>query len=156
MTQALRSRTIVKSLLRVWNVETECKPKNKNFSIKSLQNSPSRFDSSGSGCERGTSFPVVRPVDNKPWASAFCEMDMPYHLGLVQSFPCVSKFKVDNSITAGLLDSTTKQWVHMVCGLWTPGTRCPNVDTMSAFDVSGASCPRADVVSIEENDALHK
>jgi len=35
----------------------------------------------------------------------------------------------------------------MVCGLWTPGTRCPNVDTMSAFDVSGVSRPRADVVS---------
>ncbi|KAJ1407786.1 Jas TPL-binding domain [Sesbania bispinosa] len=54
---------------------------------------------------------------------------------------------VHNSITAGVLDTTIKQWVHMVCGLWTPGTRCPNVDTMSAFDVSEVSRPRADVMS---------
>ena len=46
---------------------------------------------------------------------------------------------VHNSIISGLFDPTVKQWVHMVCGLWTPGTRCPNVDTMSAFDVSGLS-----------------
>ncbi|PON71299.1 Methyltransferase [Parasponia andersonii] len=145
MTQALRSRPIIKSLLRVWNVETQCKPNSKHFSVKSLQNSMSSLDSFGSGCGV-TSFPVVRPVNTKLLASAVCEMDMSYDLDAVQNSPCVSKFKEDNSITAGLLDSTTKQWVHMVCGLWTPGTRCPNVDTMSAFDVSGAPRPRADVV----------
>ncbi|XP_056694630.1 uncharacterized protein [Spinacia oleracea] len=54
--------------------------------------------------------------------------------------PCPSiKPVVHNSIISGLFDPTVKQWVHMVCGLWTPGTRCPNVDTMSAFDVSGVS-----------------
>ncbi|XP_068652663.1 histone H3-lysine(4) N-trimethyltransferase ATX1-like [Aristolochia californica] len=47
-------------------------------------------------------------------------------------------FQVNNTITSGILDPTVTQWLHMVCGLWTPGTRCPNVDTMSAFDVSGA------------------
>nr|XP_043611348.1 uncharacterized protein LOC122582981 [Erigeron canadensis] len=51
-----------------------------------------------------------------------------------------------NSVTLGVFDSTVKQWVHMVCGLWTPGTRCPNVDTMNAFDVSGAFCPKGNVV----------
>ena len=156
MTQALRSHQIVKSLLRVWDVETECKPKNKHFSVKTLQKSLSRLDSSGSGCEGGTSFPIVRPVNTKPLASAVCKLDMPYDLDVVQNSPRVSNFKVDNSVTAGLLDSTAKQWVHMVCGLWTPGTRCPNVDTMSAFDVSGASRPRADVVSTEQNDTLCK
>ncbi|GAB4836814.1 hypothetical protein Ancab_001727 [Ancistrocladus abbreviatus] len=61
--------------------------------------------------------------------------------------PCTSrKSMVHNSITAALLDSTVKQWVHVVCGLWTPGTRCPDVDTMSAFDVSGASRPKVNVV----------
>lgn len=57
-----------------------------------------------------------------------------------------SKLTICNSITEGAIDSTIKQWVHMVCGLWTPGTRCPNVDTMSAFDVSGASRPTLNVV----------
>ncbi|CAN6218692.1 unnamed protein product [Urochloa humidicola] len=40
---------------------------------------------------------------------------------------------------SSLLGPRTMQWVHMVCGLWTPGTKCPNATTMSAFDVSGAS-----------------
>lgn len=55
-----------------------------------------------------------------------------------QPYPSI-KPVVHNSIISGLFDPTVKQWVHMVCGLWTPGTRCPNVDTMSAFDVSGVS-----------------
>ncbi|KAF5176336.1 hypothetical protein FRX31_034076 [Thalictrum thalictroides] len=29
--------------------------------------------------------------------------------------------QVHNSITAGVVDLTIKHWVHMVCGLWTPG-----------------------------------
>ncbi|XP_062199450.1 uncharacterized protein LOC133901928 isoform X2 [Phragmites australis] len=40
---------------------------------------------------------------------------------------------------SSLLGPRTMQWVHMVCGLWTPGTKCPNATTMSAFDISGAS-----------------
>lgn len=95
MTQALRSQTIVESILRAWNFETESGPKNELCSV--------------------------------------------------------SKTKVHNSITMGLVDSATKQWVHMVCGLWTPETRCPNVDTMSAFDVSGVPVPTADMVSIDNN-----
>ncbi|KAI3512315.1 hypothetical protein L1887_19630 [Cichorium endivia] len=59
-----------------------------------------------------------------------------------ETFPSM----VLNSVTAGVFDSTVKQWVHMVCGLWTPGTRCPNVDTMSTFDVSGACHPQGNVV----------
>ncbi|KAJ8461757.1 hypothetical protein OPV22_034683 [Ensete ventricosum] len=58
----------------------------------------------------------------------------------------MEKFQTHNSITAGVLDPSTKQWVHMVCGLWTPGTRCPNVDTMSTFDVSGASPAKKNIV----------
>lgn len=76
-------------------------------------------------------------------------MDVQNDLNIIQSSPCpVSKLDVYNSVTAGVLDSTVKQWVHMVCGLWTPGTRCPNVDTMSAFDVSGVSYARENVVSL--------
>lgn len=64
-----------------------------------------------------------------------------------EAYSCpTSDTMVQNSITAGVVDPTVKQWVHMVCGLWTPGTRCPNVDTMSAFDVSGVSRPKGNVV----------
>jgi hypothetical protein len=57
-----------------------------------------------------------------------------------------------NSWTSGkyyssLLGPQPMQWVHMVCGLWTPGTKCPNDTTMSAFDVSGASPAKRNTVS---------
>jgi hypothetical protein len=48
---------------------------------------------------------------------------------------------------SSLLGPRTMQWVHMVCGLWTPGTKCPNAATMSAFDVSGASPAKRNTVS---------
>uniref|UniRef100_A0A0E0EUT3 Histone-lysine N-methyltransferase n=1 Tax=Oryza meridionalis TaxID=40149 RepID=A0A0E0EUT3_9ORYZ len=44
-----------------------------------------------------------------------------------------------SSRNSSLLGPRTRQWVHVVCGLWTPGTKCPNTITMSAFDISGAS-----------------
>ncbi|KAF5178695.1 Splicing factor 3b subunit [Thalictrum thalictroides] len=40
----------------------------------------------------------------------------------------------------------------MVCGLWTSGTRCPNVDAMSAFDVSGVSHPK--IVASQDKKSL--
>ncbi|KAL6296703.1 hypothetical protein ACE6H2_004845 [Prunus campanulata] len=134
MTQALRSRTVVKSLLRAWNAETECMAKNKLSSVKTLQKDSSGLHCSGYGHQDNSSFFVLQRENGQPLVSAVCKMGMSYKFDVMH-----------NSITVGLLDSATKQWVHMVCGLWTPGTRCPNVDTMSAFDVSGAH-PRADVV----------
>lgn len=48
-----------------------------------------------------------------------------------------------NSVIDGINDPTVAQWVHVVCALWMPGTRCINVETMAAFDVSGVgSAPR--------------
>lgn len=141
MTSALQSRAIVKTLLRAWNIETECRHKSKLSSVKTMQNKLSRLHSSGSGHEEGFSHSVFETESIESPALTVCKMD-----------PLVNKLKVNNSITVGSLDSTTKQWVHMVCALWTPGTRCPNVDTMSAFDVSGAPRPRTDAVSIEFDD----
>lgn len=146
MTRALRSCAIAKTFSRAWDIETKCRPK--TSSVKTLQNELSRLHSSRSGHEEGTSFCMFRPENIEPLASAACKMEMPYHLDVEQNSTVVNKLKVHNSVTVGLLDSKTKQWVHMVCALWTPGTRCPNVDTMSAFDVSGASRPKTDVVSI--------
>jgi hypothetical protein len=39
---------------------------------------------------------------------------------------------------SSLLRPQTMQWIHVVCGLWTPGTKCPNSTTMNAFDISDA------------------
>ena len=134
MTQALRSQTIVKSIIRAWNIETESGPNNELCS--------------GYGHSESSSVLVSQPESGQPLASAHCNRGMSYKMDCAESSPIVSKTKVHNSITMGLADSATKQWVHMVCGLWTPETRCPNVDTMSAFDVSGVPLPTADVVSI--------
>ncbi|MCO5562255.1 hypothetical protein L7F22_015880 [Adiantum nelumboides] len=60
------------------------------------------------------------------------------------------ELKVARNIVAdGIEDPTVTQWVHVVCALWMPGTRCINVETMAAFDVSGvASSARRSVCSI--------
>eukprot|EP00257_Ricinus_communis_P025810 XP_025013224.1 uncharacterized protein LOC8280110 isoform X2 [Ricinus communis] len=146
MTLALRSRTIVKGLLKAWNLEIESVAKNAISSPEILHHEMSMLHSSGPGPEN-RSYPVLRPVNIEPSTSTVCNKDVQNHLDILpNSLGHLSNLKVNNSITAGVLDSTVKQWVHMVCGLWTPGTRCPNVNTMSAFDVSGASCPRANVV----------
>ncbi|XP_078173942.1 uncharacterized protein LOC144567629 isoform X3 [Carex rostrata] len=39
-------------------------------------------------------------------------------------------------------------WVHMVCGLWTPSTRCPNVNTMASFDLSGTPSRKNSICSV--------
>ncbi|KAL6985222.1 hypothetical protein U1Q18_018600 [Sarracenia purpurea var. burkii] len=144
MTRALRSCSIVKSLLQAWNIVTESGPKG-TVSPEVLEDRLGMLDSSISGIE-SYSFPVIRPVPIEPSSAFVWKMDLQKPLNLVKNSACSSNLNVHNSITAGFIDSSIKQWVHMVCGLWTPGTRCPNVDTMSAFDVSGASCPKANVV----------
>ncbi|XP_075643736.1 uncharacterized protein LOC142614956 isoform X3 [Castanea sativa] len=144
MTRALRSRTVVKSILKAWNCEADCRHKNMISSAESLKNEQTALQSSGSGLD-GNSYSVLQPENIKSSAIAVRKMDSQKQLDVEQDSPCASNIKVHNSITVGVLDSTVKQWVHMVCGLWTPGTRCPNVETMSAFDVSGASSPRANV-----------
>lgn len=148
MTRALQSRNIVKSLLKTWNIDTEFEPKDTVAPSEILEDKFSMLDSSTSGLERD-SFPVIRPIPSEPSSVVVWKMDLQKQLDcLKNSSLSSSNSNVHNSIIAGVLDSTIKQWIHMVCGLWTPGTRCPNVDTMSAFDVSGASRPKADVVSI--------
>ncbi|KAA8525531.1 hypothetical protein F0562_007386 [Nyssa sinensis] len=144
MTRALRSRNIVKSLLKAWKIVTESRPKNTISPCEALEDQL-RIMNSKSGLQNDL-YPVFRHVHVES-SSTVWKMDLQKQLDSVKNLSCSSSnLKVDNSITAGILDSTVKQWVHMVCGLWTPGTRCPNVDTMSAFDVSGAFCPNGNVV----------
>ncbi|KAF9662092.1 hypothetical protein SADUNF_Sadunf18G0017400 [Salix dunnii] len=148
LTQALRSHAIVKSLLKAWSFETESRPKNSDSSAITLQDEFRKLHSSGF-VHGNNSYPVLRPENIESSSPSVWTIDMQKQLNNLQnSLSCVSNLKVHNSVTAGVLDSTVKQWVHMVCGLWTPGTRCPNVDTMSAFDVSGASHPRANPIPL--------
>lgn len=138
MTRALKSRNIVRSLLKVWKVGLEFKP------MESFQNEtrePSLYDeasrsSPGCGSPRypGTYYGDVPKVDLQ-------DQDMKLNFDNHQN-----NLQADNTIINGVYDPCLTQWVHMVCGLWTPGTRCPNVDTMNAFDVSGASPARNGIV----------
>ncbi|XP_057959265.1 uncharacterized protein LOC131151840 isoform X2 [Malania oleifera] len=144
MTQALRSQNFVKSLLKAWKIFPESHLKNTSTS-EVWKDNFSMMNFSRSGLE--DSVPVLKPLNVELSSIAMWQMVQSSKLYIVKNSPCSqSNIKVHNSVTAGLLDSTVKQWVHMVCGLWTPGTRCPNVDTMNAFDVSGALCPRVNVV----------
>ncbi|XAR69410.1 hypothetical protein NMG60_11000976 [Bertholletia excelsa] len=145
MTRALQSENIVKSLLKAWNIIVEPGSKNTTFPSEALEDGFNMLSSPDSKCENG-SLSVIKHVPIQSSSVVVSTMDMCKQLDSRKKSPCFSNLKFHNSIAAGLLDSTVKQWVHMVCGLWTPGTRCPNVNTMSAFDVSGAFCPDANTV----------
>ncbi|XP_024368681.2 uncharacterized protein [Physcomitrium patens] len=45
----------------------------------------------------------------------------------------------NNTVRSILKDVAAKQWAHMVCALWMPGTRCLNMGTMGVFDVSNVN-----------------
>lgn len=144
MTQALHSRNTVKSLLQAWNLIGESNSKNPGSS-KSMENQIKMLSSTRSVGDNDP-FLVIRPVHKGFSSLALCNKNLPQHkdsLNITSHAPVTVE---SNSITAGVFNSSVKQWVHMVCGLWTPGTRCPNVDTMSAFDVSGACTPESEEV----------
>jgi len=139
MTRATMSHTIVKSLLKVWSGEKDGMPKHAT-SCDYLEKELYVFSSSKADQESALKPKIVDTSTDL--------VKVQISINHTQHTPTtLSNFKVHNSIIEGVIDPTVKQWIHMVCGLWTPGTRCPNVDTMSAFDVSGVSRPRADVVS---------
>lgn len=144
MTRALLSHTIVKSLLKVWNIEKHGMPKHAT-SREIFEKEVNAIHSLQSGLVIDQEC-VLRPEIVGTSSTNLSKVEMSRN-DIQRTLCSVTNFEVHNSITAGVLDSTVKQWVHMVCGLWTPGTRCPNVDTMSAFDVSGVSRPRSDAVS---------
>ncbi|XP_022729706.1 uncharacterized protein LOC111284891 isoform X3 [Durio zibethinus] len=139
MTRALRSSAFVKGLFKAWNIESKCRPKSTSYSTETMLDDQSLVV--------GNAFCNLQCKDLGLSRTAVWKMDLQNQWDIIQnSHRPVSKLNLYNSVTAGVLDSTVKQWVHMVCGLWTPGTRCPNVDTMSAFDVSGVSSANENVV----------
>lgn len=150
MTRALRTRDVVKSLLRTWGIVTESNYE--NFSLSEPLGNSYKMLPSAKSEDESDPFLVIRPAQMEPSSVVLCNSDLSEHIRTVDipsSAPAASVLY--NSITTGGFDSTIKQWVHMVCGLWTPGTRCPNVDTMSAFDVSGACQPTHNVVRTSIN-----
>ncbi|KAG0586446.1 hypothetical protein KC19_2G091100 [Ceratodon purpureus] len=52
----------------------------------------------------------------------------------------------NNTVGCIVKDAGAKQWAHMVCTLWMPGTRCLNMGTMGVFDVSGVTTSRRKAV----------
>ncbi|XP_020528003.1 uncharacterized protein LOC18442513 isoform X3 [Amborella trichopoda] len=151
MTRALRSRNIVKNLLQTWKIKkgrksldpfhlSDSKHDDLNGLSGKLGGGPSRLEKmdSISAMKPGTLERVSRVMMKANTLDATSIMRNADIL--------VDDFQVHNTITAAVLDPNVTQWLHMVCGLWMPGTRCPNVDTMSAFDVSGVSPPKRNTV----------
>uniref|UniRef100_A0A0D3H9X4 Histone-lysine N-methyltransferase n=1 Tax=Oryza barthii TaxID=65489 RepID=A0A0D3H9X4_9ORYZ len=130
MTRALKAQNILKSLLRgiatakrsdkyvysSGNVNSECTSK--------LHGEYVRHDSFHG--HRSRSFNAISSFGIKEASIGSARGDI------------ISKLWTSNR-NSSLLGPRTRQWVHVVCGLWTPGTKCPNTITMSAFDISGAS-----------------
>ncbi|XP_066397696.1 uncharacterized protein [Miscanthus floridulus] len=110
MTRALKTKNILKSLLKGL-MTTE---RSENY-VDSLGNASSECTSLRNAVDsaHGDSIMNAENITSNSWSSV--------------------------KHNSSLLGPRTMQWVHMVCGLWTPGTKCPNATTMSAFDVSGAS-----------------
>ncbi|PUZ71914.1 hypothetical protein GQ55_2G351500 [Panicum hallii var. hallii] len=110
MTRALKTKNILKSLLK---------------GLTTIARSEKYVDSLGNASNECTS--LQNPVDSAHGDS------------IVNMENITSNSWTSINHNSSLLGPRTMQWVHMVCGLWTPGTKCPNAATMSAFDVSGAS-----------------
>ncbi|CAI9092651.1 OLC1v1027960C1 [Oldenlandia corymbosa var. corymbosa] len=141
MTRALRTHNTVKSLLKAWGIMTETDYINLGISEpvgNSYKILPSTKMVGGSD-----PFLIMRPAMMESNLLASGSNDLSKHGDAVDIPSSASNATVlCNSIVAGVFDASVKQWVHMVCGLWTPGTRCPNVGTMSSFDVSGTRHPK--------------
>lgn len=142
MTKAVKSQNIVKSLLKAWNIGSFVKTVCSSEKMKG-ESAGSFFVIEASKHGHSGSVTAARSA----FSEALLEASVSLNSASQTSGGMPKGFQIHNSIIAGALDPSVTQWVHMVCGLWTPGTRCPNVDTMNTFDVSGASVHRKNTVS---------
>ncbi|XP_040383333.1 uncharacterized protein LOC102721579 isoform X2 [Oryza brachyantha] len=130
MTRALKAKNILKSLL--WGIATTRRSDKYAYSsgngnsecTSSFHGEYVRHDSFHG--PRSRSFNTISSIDME-------EASIGSALGNITSQSWTS------NPNSSLFGPRTRQWVHVVCGLWTPGTECPNAITMSAFDISGAS-----------------
>eukprot|EP00268_Persea_americana_P028110 TRINITY_DN27341_c0_g1_i5.p1 TRINITY_DN27341_c0_g1~~TRINITY_DN27341_c0_g1_i5.p1 ORF type:complete len:1728 (+),score=355.07 TRINITY_DN27341_c0_g1_i5:389-5185(+) len=149
MTRALKSQNIVKGLLDAWKGgEEEAAYGNSVALSDAAQDHLGLLDPiikvGASRPEELELVSLTRPMI-KPFSSDVLDANSE-NVIVMNTYRSLRNIQVQNTITAGVLDPTITQWVHVVCGLWTAGTRCPNVNTMSTFDVSGASRPKKNMV----------
>lgn len=165
MTRAQKTRNVVKSLLQEWQMTNDNSLKvllgemarlsSKSDTIDEVSTKP--FLGISESSKTGLASPGFSTSNITSFGKEECnkmcfrssledgtERDSG-QVGKVKKY-LNSEFKVNNTITAAVHDPTVPQWVHMVCGLWMPGTRCLNVSTMGIFDVSGAVLPRRKLV----------
>lgn len=150
MTRALKSQNIVKGLLDAWKGGVEEAAYGNSVALSdAAQDHLGSLDpiikGGASRPEELESVSLTKPMIN-PLSSDVLDANSESAI-VMNTYRFLRNIQVQNTITAGVLDPTITQWVHVVCGLWTPGTRCPNVNTMSTFDVSGASRPKKNMVS---------
>lgn len=108
MTRALNTQRVLRSLLKGLRVTAQ--------SDKDGRHNP---------VSRSTSLNTVSQVDKQK------SIDSAHEENTVSS-------SWTGNHNSSLLGPQTMQWIHVVCGLWTPGTKCPKSTTMCAFDISGA------------------
>ncbi|XP_031478705.1 uncharacterized protein LOC116249658 isoform X3 [Nymphaea colorata] len=148
MTRALKSQKIIRSLLQAWKVGKRLKP----VTVVSLSDVKDEVDmpnctstAEGQGKRECSLNEIMKAgmksLDAGKWMNLL-HPSKNHGISSILSSNMLSR----NGLVDSLLNSAVKQWVHMVCGLWMPGTRCPNVDTMSAFDVSGVACAKKNKV----------
>ncbi|KAL6601411.1 hypothetical protein ACP70R_044631 [Stipagrostis hirtigluma subsp. patula] len=111
MTRALKSKRILKSLLK--GLTTMARSENNVDSLGNASSEHALGPQNPSDSAHGDDIISTENITSDSWTSI--------------------------NHASSLLGPGTMQWVHMVCGLWTPGTKCPNATTMSAFDISGVS-----------------
>ena len=136
MTRAKKSEALMKGLRQAWQEEDDKEIKSHEIN---LCNPPSTNISNGCG-----------------WKDTKYEGKMP---SLFKKDECIREedeaYKKEglsvNSVLDAVDDPTVTQWVHVVCALWMPGTRCMNVRTMAGFDVSRVPTHRRKLVRKEES-----
>ncbi|CAN6449969.1 unnamed protein product [Victoria cruziana] len=147
MTRALKSQKIIRSLLQAWKVGKGPKP-DTTASLSEIKDevnvSSCTSTVEGQGKRECSVNEIMKGDIRSLGAGKWTNIHPSKNHGISG---CMNNNMLSKNVLAdSLLNPTVKQWVHMVCGLWMPGTRCPNVDTMGAFDVSGVACPKKNKV----------
>lgn len=140
MTRAVKCQAIVRSILKAWKFEASSKFVKSDILTEDAGDEDICTSSNDKTplCNENHSNNFDMAIDIAIPSKVLSTTDIPNITTATERNELQTFSGVQNSIISGVFDPSIAQWVHMVCGLWTPGTRCPNVDTMSTFDVSGA------------------
>ncbi|XP_020579340.1 uncharacterized protein LOC110023995 isoform X2 [Phalaenopsis equestris] len=150
MTRALRSTNIARSLLKVWKVTVGSTSRKIVFPHENMKDevlNESSIEAEEAEYDEYSFLPPFGSRSIEACSEDAADIDEGNRKSTIQETYCSAEnVNLNNSIIRGACDSSVTQWVHVVCGLWTPGTRCPNVDTMNAFDVFGVSIASKNIV----------